>query len=686
MGLLDGKVAIITGSGGGLGRCHALAFAKEGALVVVNDPGVQRDGSGGDQKMADQVVEEIKDLGGKALSNFDSVATLEGAQAIVKTALDTFGCIDILVNNAGILRDKTLLKMDEEMWDLVLSVHLKGSYLMTKVVGEVLKDQGSGGRIINTSSYAGLKGNFGQANYGAAKAGIYGLTLVSSLEFRKFGITVNCIAPMAKTRMTEEIATIPDDMKAEQISPMVLYLASDLAKDISGRVFGVHGNHYFEYKMEMTEGVRKESGLWTPEEIGAKLEAISASGKKEGPSEEASSQLKEIFENLPKGFDAEAGTGWKANIHFKIKGAGNWTLKVHDGVCETKPGLEGDSTCIVESDSKTITGIFTGTIKGEQAFMEGKIKATNIADMMRFGQVFQKKKADKTDGKSSPAGKGLNRDFLNRFFRGKAALVSRADSLAYAEATGDPNPLYREEKFPLVPPLSAVRYCRDILFGILEEPELNANMVMLVHGEQEMKFFRPIRVGDLLCPRATITSIEEKSSGETISIQMDLYADGEVISQARALMFIRGEKMASEGEKKEPKTPWKPSKETPDFTFDISVDKDQPIRYGHASLDINPIHMDENFARQAGLPGNILQGLCTMAFASQGVVQKAAQGDVTRLKGLKVRFAKPVLPGDKLQVQGFFKEEKEGLKIYEVALQNQDGVYVLIDGLAEVQN
>src|SRR5205823_12316352 len=186
--------------------------------------------SGQSTKMADTVVNEIKAAGGQAVANYDSVSTMEGAQNLIKTALNAFGRADLLVNNAGILRDKTLLKMEEENWDLVIAVHLKGTFECSQAFAMHVKDRAEkgdlGGRIVNTSSYAGLMGNFGQTNYAAAKAGIYGLTKVWALECAKLGINVNCIAPMAKTRMTEDIAQVPDDMKPEQISPMVLFLCS----------------------------------------------------------------------------------------------------------------------------------------------------------------------------------------------------------------------------------------------------------------------------------------------------------------------------------------------------------------------------------------------------------------------------------------------------------------------------
>ncbi|MBI5116518.1 SDR family NAD(P)-dependent oxidoreductase [Candidatus Poribacteria bacterium] len=277
MGLLAGKVAVVTGSGGGIGRCHALALAKEGASVVVNDVGGDRSGSGAGKSMADKVVDEIKSMDRQAVANYDSVATMEGGRRIVKTALEAFGQLDILVNNAGILRDKTLLKMDEAMWDAVIAVHLKGTFACTHAAATVMKDQGRGGRIINTSSTSGLLGMFGQSNYAAAKAGIAGFTRVCALELTKYDISVNAIVPIAKTRMTEDLPRYADlkegELDPSHISPVVVFLASDLGKDISGKFFLIRGPHISAMEIKTTEGVKK-NGMWTPKEIAANIDKI----------------------------------------------------------------------------------------------------------------------------------------------------------------------------------------------------------------------------------------------------------------------------------------------------------------------------------------------------------------------------------------------------------------------------
>jgi len=279
MGLLDGKVAIVTGSGGGIGRDHALALAKEGAKVVINDVGGDRSGSGEGTKMADTVADEIKALGGAAAANYDSVSTTEGGKAIVQTAIDAFGRLDILVNNAGILRDKTLLKMDEAMWDSVIAVHLKGTFACTQPAAQFMKDQGEGGRIINTSSTSGLLGNFGQANYGAAKAGIAGFTRVCAIEFAKHGITVNALVPVAKTRMTEDLpafaAMEEGQLDPAHISPVMTFLASDLGKDITGKFFLIRGPQVSLMEVKTTEGIAKE-GMWTAQEIADNIDNIMA--------------------------------------------------------------------------------------------------------------------------------------------------------------------------------------------------------------------------------------------------------------------------------------------------------------------------------------------------------------------------------------------------------------------------
>jgi NAD(P)-dependent dehydrogenase (short-subunit alcohol dehydrogenase family) len=274
MGLLDGKVAVITGAGGGIGRATALLFAKEGCKVVVNDLGGARDGTGSGNAMAEQVVAEITQAGGKAVGNFDDVSERAGAERIINAAVTSFGKLDVLVNNAGILRDKTMLKMTDEMFDSVIKVHLRGTFLCTQIAAAHMKERGQGGRIVNTSSVSGLMGNFGQANYAAAKAGIYGFTRTVALELKKANITVNALAPVALTRLTEDLPMMDampnatDLLAPEHVAPATLFLASDLAGDITGHVVGVEGPRIYLYKMTKTEPVLPtDETSWTAQEI-----------------------------------------------------------------------------------------------------------------------------------------------------------------------------------------------------------------------------------------------------------------------------------------------------------------------------------------------------------------------------------------------------------------------------------
>jgi len=250
-----GRVAVVTGAGAGLGRCHAIELAKRGAKVVVNDLGGSRDGVGSSDSAANKVVDEIKALGGEAVPNYDDVSTVKGGENITQTAIDAFGRIDILVNNAGILRDKSFLKMEEDNWDLVVAVHLKGAYCCTKPAFTKMREQGYG-RIVMTSSVSGVLGNFGQANYGAAKMGVCGLANVLKLEGEKYNIKVNCLLPNAATRLTEDV--MPPEFYAlatvEKVTPVVLYLCSEQCQD-TGMYISANTGWYARSNIVTSPGV-----------------------------------------------------------------------------------------------------------------------------------------------------------------------------------------------------------------------------------------------------------------------------------------------------------------------------------------------------------------------------------------------------------------------------------------------
>ncbi|MFJ8063984.1 SDR family NAD(P)-dependent oxidoreductase [Psychrobacillus sp. NPDC096426] len=283
---LEDKVAIVTGSGRGIGRDIALLLASEGARIVVNDLGGSSDGGGNDSKVADEVVREIKEAGGQAVANYDSVADYESANNIVQTAINEFGRIDIVVNNAGILRDRMLFKMSEEEWDSVISVHLKGSFNMTRAAAPYFKEQKSG-RFINFTSTSGLIGNVGQANYAAAKLGIAGLSKITALDMARYNVTANSVAPFAWSRL---IGTIPTNTEAEEarvkklkqlspahIAPLVAFLSSDEAADVSGQIFGVRGKEIMVFSQPRPVRSVYNSDGWSIESISAIKDSLKSS-------------------------------------------------------------------------------------------------------------------------------------------------------------------------------------------------------------------------------------------------------------------------------------------------------------------------------------------------------------------------------------------------------------------------
>lgn len=274
--LLEGRVAIVTGAGRGIGRAHALELARHGAKVVVNDYGVSAAGEGTDESPAHQVVAEIEALGGQAVVNGADVADFGAAEAMVQQAIDTFGGLDILVNNAGFLRDRMLVNTSEEEWDAVVRVHLKGHFAPLRHAGAYWRAEAKEGRqraarVINTSSGAGLQGSLGQTTYSAAKAGIAGMTLVAAVEMGRYGVTVNAIAPVAKTRMTEGAFDTSAMALPEDNSPVVAWLASEEAGDVTGRVIEIDGS-VITVENGWTHGPSRDNGArWEAEKVGPAL-------------------------------------------------------------------------------------------------------------------------------------------------------------------------------------------------------------------------------------------------------------------------------------------------------------------------------------------------------------------------------------------------------------------------------
>ena len=400
----DGRVAIVTGAGGGLGRVYAVELAKRGAKVVVNDLGGSRDGTGASSRAADEVVQEITEAGGEAVANYDSVTTLEGGKGIVEMALERFGRVDILINNAGILRDKSFGKMTSEMWEGVLAVHLQGAFNVTKAAFGVMREQGYG-RVVMTTSAAGLFGNFGQTNYGTAKMGLVGLMNSLKLEGAKYGVKVNTVAPLALTRLTEDV--LPPDLagrlKPEFVAPLVLYLCSEQCSD-SGLILNAGMGHYGRAAVVSAPGVMLGEGEtipdvgdihknWNeidelagareyPDANAALMDMLTGSQEvpeeadEEEPAEGDEVTVQGIFDNLLDAFQPEASAGVDVVFQFSISGpgGGDWSVAIRNGVCTVETGVHDQPTTTLKMSDEDFLKYVSGQLPAMQAYSTGKLK------------------------------------------------------------------------------------------------------------------------------------------------------------------------------------------------------------------------------------------------------------------------------------------------------------------------
>jgi len=409
----DGRVAIVTGAGAGLGRVYALELARRGARVVVNDLGGARDGSGaGSSTPADKVVEEIEGLGGEAVASHDSVATLQGGENIVKTALGAFGRVDILINNAGILRDKSFLKMEPENWKAVLDVHLNGACNVTRPAMRVMRENRYG-RIVMTTSGAGLYGNFGQTNYSAAKMGLVGLMNTLKLEGKKYDIRVNTVAPIAATRLTEDV--MPPDLfeksKPEFVAPVVMYLCSEGCRE-TGAIFN-SGMGYFNRAAIVTAPTVQPGDTNippTPEQIhenwekinslkGAKemedantaiFALITPTGPEEGDAETTGEgDVQAIFNNMADGFKADDAAGIDVVFQFNISGkdGGDWYCVIKDRTCTIDTGSHENPVCTIKMADADFLAMMGGKLPPMQAYTSGRLKIEG--DLMK-SQLLEK--------------------------------------------------------------------------------------------------------------------------------------------------------------------------------------------------------------------------------------------------------------------------------------------------------
>ena len=419
----DGRVAVVTGAGAGLGRTYALELAKRGAKVVVNDFGGARDGAGiGSSSPADRVVAEIRAAGGEAVANYDNVATPDGGEKIIQTAVHFFGKVDILINNAGILRDKSFLKMDPENWNAVLAVHLNGAYNVTRPAFAVMRENGYG-RIVLTTSAAGLYGNFGQTNYSSAKMGLVGFMNTLKLEGAKYNILVNTIAPVAASRLTEDV--MPPEMfqrmQPDFVAGIVLYLCSEKCSG-SGNVFNAAAGFYSRAAILTGPGALLSDGkaIPTPEairdqwekinrldgagELGDANAAIMSFMTSPAPKADAAGVpgaaeggpgVKEVFAKMPEAFRPEKAAGVNVLFQFSISGAGggDWFVEVKDAACKVEAGKAEKPTTTIKMADGDFLALIAGKLDGMQAYTSGKLKVEGdilksqlISRLFKFGK------------------------------------------------------------------------------------------------------------------------------------------------------------------------------------------------------------------------------------------------------------------------------------------------------------
>jgi acyl dehydratase/putative sterol carrier protein len=440
------------------------------------------------------------------------------------------------------------------------------------------------------------------------------------------------------------------------------------------------------------------------QKIGAAIaEARQAAAAGGGAAAAPSDPVAEAFELLPLGFQAEKAGSWSANFHFVVKGGTDHTLKVGGGKAESAKGLSGAPNCIIKTDAETIVGLLGGTVDGTKAFMAGKISADNMAELMKFSQFFkldpskvaEARKARAGGGAAAPAAAAAApakktvdlRQAIGRRYMADYAIAVGADMKAYAQATNDPNPRYLEGDV-VAPPIYPVRLFKPLMFKAVGDPDIELDMLRLVHGEQDMTWHGPIRPGDIVNLRGVLESVAQKSKGCVAAWRMLGVVEGETRVEARMSVFVRGQMLPGvEPGQTFGNVPAEADGEPqgePAATQSMKVTKDQPKRYADVSLDDNPIHVDEAVAKAAGHPTVILHGLCTMAFAGKAIVDEILKGDSSRLRRLSVRFSKVVLPEWTLTTKIWpAGKTAAGHDAWRVETVNQDGVVVISNGWAE---
>ncbi|XP_027959281.1 peroxisomal multifunctional enzyme type 2 isoform X2 [Eumetopias jubatus] len=567
----------------GLGRAYALAFAERGASVVVNDLGGDIKGlSKGSLAAADKVVEEIRSKGGKAVANYDSV---EAGEKVVRTALEAFGRIDVVVNNAGILRDNSFGRISDDDWDIIHRVHLRGSFQVTRAAWDHMKKQ-KFGRIVMTASASGIYGNFGQANYSAAKLGLLGLSNTLAIEGQRSNIHCNTIAPAAGSRMTQSI--MPEDLvealKPDYVAPLVLWLCHESCEE-NGSLFEVGGGWIGKLRWERALGaiVRQKNQQMTPEAVKANWKKICD------------------FDNASKPQRIQDSIGSIIGVLNKI---------------DSERGVLTNPTSHAAS---TATSEFAGVIGHKlPPFFSAYTELETIMYALGVG----------------------------------ASIKEPKDMKFIYEGSTD---------FSCLPTFGVIIAQKPIVGGELSGiPGFSVNLEKVLHGEQYLELYKPLpRAGNLKC-EAVIADVLDKGSGLVILVDVYSYFEEELVCYNQFSIFVVGSggfggKRTSNKVKVALAVPNRP----PDAVLRDTTSLNQAALY-RLSGDWNPLHIDPNFAGFAGFDKPILHGLCTFGFSARHVLQQFADNDVSRFKAIKVRFAKPVYPGQTLQTEMW----KEGNRIH----------------------